>query len=82
MKRLYAQMVSAGKECLGLSIPGGEGEHALQTLECIFLPMSDRLQSDFGVAHRAENTSARFQLLPQRPKVVYLAVEYDGVALV
>src|SRR5208282_1713026 len=82
VERLLAEAVAGEKEGLGLGVPKGEGEHAVEPVEAGGSPFLPRVHDRLGVASGAEAVAARAQLAAERLEIVDLAVEHDGDAAV
>src|SRR5262245_15855353 len=83
IERLDPQPVARAKEATAPPVPDRKSIHPLQSLQAIFAPMQIGLQQHFRIRVGFEALPTRFQLRPQFPEVVDLAVEnYPGRAVV
>src|SRR5262245_23245374 len=82
IERLDPQPVARAEEATAPPVPDRKSIHPLQSLQAIFAPMQIGLQQHFRIGVGIEAVTARFQLRPQFPEVVNLAVEnYPGRAV-
>src|SRR5215475_8701941 len=82
IERLDPQPVARAEEATSPPVPDRKSIHPLQSLQAIFAPMQISLQQRFRIRVGFEAVTARFQLRPQFPEVVDLAVEnYPGRAV-
>src|SRR5262245_45758730 len=83
IERLDPQPVARAEETTAPPVPDRTSVHPLQSLQAIFAPMQIGLQQRFRIRAGFEAVPARFQLRPQFPEVVDLAVEnYPGRAVI
>ena len=75
--RLDAVAVAGQHELAARSVPDGEGEHAVQSLERSKAPFLVGAQHDLGVRARAESVPDGLELPPQLAEVVDLPVERE-----
>ena len=82
-QRLLAEPVAGKVQAPGRAVPAAEREHRVGALERAGdTPRGDRLEQHLGVGRAGEDRARAFELGPQRPVVVQLAVEDEHVPTV
>ena len=82
IERLDPQPVARAEEAPAPPVPDRKSIHPLQPVQAIFTPMQIGLQQHFRISSGVEAVPARFQLRPQFPEVIDLAIEnYPGRAV-
>src|SRR5262249_48696493 len=80
---LDPQPVARAEEAPAPPVPDRKSIHPLQSPQAVFAPMQIGLQQYFRISAGFEAAPTRFQLRPQFPEVIHLAVEnYPGRAIV
>ena len=75
-QRLFAERIDRQKQVA--PVVKCEGEHAVETIEHAFTPLTPPRQQHFGIALGGKAVAEADQLVPQRAVIVDLAVEDDA----
>ncbi len=73
-----AVAVPGQKELFPISVPNGQGEHAVEAFHAGRAPLGIGMKQDFGVGAGAEGVSLAFEFQTQFLEIVYLSIEHDG----
>jgi len=75
---LDAETVTGDEQALGIALPDGEGEHAVELGQQGFAPGVIALEQHFGVAAGIEGVAQGFEFLAQLREVINRAIERQG----
>jgi hypothetical protein len=80
IERLYSQAVACQHDPTAITLPNGEGEHAVEPLDATWSPGVVRLNDDLRVASRKESIALRDEFFTKALEIVDAAVEHHGQA--
>ncbi|KWV85267.1 hypothetical protein PFLmoz3_05211 [Pseudomonas fluorescens] len=75
---LHTETVTSDEQTLGITLPDGESEHAVELGQQRFAPGVITLEQHFGVATGIEGVTQGFQLLAQLREIIDSAIERQG----